>query len=159
MSKSLVVLVLAFSVAGLAFRAPLHSDARADAEAVERAVRDYVEAIYQVKPELIDRSVHPALEKLGRYRPGEASEYRAAGKMTFEQLRELSASWNANGQQGAGADLAYDVEVFDVLDVTAAAKLTADWGVDYMHLSKAEGRWKIVQILWQSHPPSATATR
>ena len=39
--------------------------ATADRAAVDRAVRDYVEALYQAKPELIERSVYPALEKLG----------------------------------------------------------------------------------------------
>ena len=31
---------------------------------------------------------------------------------------------------------------------TASAKLTADWGVDYFHLAKYEGKWKIVHVLW-----------
>ena len=46
-----------------------------------------------------------------------------------------------------------EVAVLDVLDQTAVAKVTANWGIDYMLLAKFEGRWKITQILWQSHPP------
>ena len=125
----------------------------ADQAAVDRAVRDYVEAIYQVKPELIERSVHPALEKIGMYRPDDSKEYGLPGKMTFEQLRALAGKWNASGTQGA--DLTYEVEVLDVLDMTASAKLSAKWGVDYMHLVKSGGQWTILQILWQSHPPKS----
>jgi hypothetical protein len=88
---------------------------------------------------------------MGLYRPDDSKEYRLPGVMTFEQLRALAGSWNADGAQGA--DLTYEVEVLDALDVTASAKLSAKWGVDYMHLVKSEGRWKILQILWQSHPP------
>jgi hypothetical protein len=44
------------------------------------------------------------------------------------------------------------VLVFDVLDKTAAVKVTASWGVDYMLLGKYDGGWQIVQILWQSPP-------
>ncbi len=120
--------------------------------AVERAAKDYVEALYQVRPELIERSVHPALEKMGLYRPEDQKTYRTPGKMTFEQLRELAGLWNKDGQQGK--DLAYDVQVLDMLDVTASVKLSAKWGVDYMHLVKTGGEWKIAQILWQSHPPA-----
>jgi hypothetical protein len=134
----------AFALA--AFRAP----ASTEREAIERAVKDYVEALHQVKPELVERSVHPALEKMGLYRPDDSKEYRLPGVMTYEQLRALAGSWNADGAQGA--DLTYEVEVLDALDVTASAKLSAKWGVDYMHLVKSEGRWKILQILWQSHP-------
>lgn len=43
--------------------------------------------------------------------------------------------------------------MFDVLDQTASAKLTAMWGVDYFHLAKYDGQWKIVNILWQEPPP------
>ena len=129
------------------------SAARSDEHAaVEAAVRDYVEALYLVKPELIERSVHPALEKIGLYRPPESGAYRTPGKMTFEQLRELAGAWNKDGREGQ--DLPYQVQVLDVLDVTASAKLTAKWGVDYMHLAKLGGQWKIVQILWQSTPPA-----
>lgn len=45
------------------------------------------------------------------------------------------------------------VEVLDVLDKTAVAKVTASWGVDYMLLGKYGDQWQIQQILWQSPPP------
>ena len=111
---------------------------------------DYVEAIYQGKPDLIERSVHPALVKRGFYRPDDASEYRAPALMSYEQLVDLAGWWKDTKE---GEELTFAVEVLDVLDVTAAAKLTADWGIDYMHLAKVDGRWMIVQVLWQSHPP------
>ncbi len=150
-SKLLTTVTLALALTALAFRsAPARTTA--EREAVERAVRDYVEALYQVKPELIERSVHPALEKIGMYRPDNTTSYRLPGKMTFEQLRDLAANWNKDGSQGK--DLTYDVVVHDVLDISASAKLSAKWGVDHMHLSKSGGSWKIVQILWQSHPPA-----
>ncbi len=51
-------------------------------------------------------------------------------------------------------DAPKNVEVLDVLNQTASAKLTASWGIDYMHLAKYDGKWKIVQVLWQSPPPA-----
>ena len=38
------------------------------------------------------------------------------------------------------------------LDQTATVKLVAQWGVDYMHLARYDGRWKVVNVLWQSAP-------
>lgn len=122
-----------------------------DREAVEAAVRDYVEGIYNVQPERIVRSVHPALTKRGSWRPEDSKEYRTASLMSYEQLVELAGSWNVDERQGK--DLAYSIEVQDVLDVTASAKLSAKWGIDYMHLMKTDGTWKIIHVLWQSHPP------
>ena len=71
--------------------------------------------------------------------------------MTYQELVKLAGHWNEGGQQGN--DLTYDIEVMDVLDQTAAAKLTAHWGIDYMHLVREDERWKIIHVLWQSHPP------
>jgi hypothetical protein len=39
-----------------------------------------------------------------------------------------------------------------VLDQTATAKITAQWGIDYMQLAKFDGAWKIINIVWQTHP-------
>jgi hypothetical protein len=44
------------------------------------------------------------------------------------------------------------VEIFDIQDQTASAKLTAWWGTDYLLLAKYQGRWMIRQVLWQSPP-------
>ena len=35
-----------------------------------------------------------------------------------------------------------------------SAKITALWGIDYIHLARAtpDGKWKIVNVLWQEHP-------
>jgi len=124
-----------------------HAEQTADRKAVERAVLDYVEAIYEVKPELVDRSVHRELAKRG-YMRGEDGTYREA-PMTFAQLRTLAERWNSQGRVDAKT-ARKEVVVLDLLDQTASAKLTASWGTDYMHLAKYNGEWKIVNILWQT---------
>jgi hypothetical protein len=124
--------------------------AEGDREAVERAVLDYVEAIEQGKPELIERGVHTELHKFGFYRQDPAADYQIY-PMTFDQLRELAATYKKEGR--VPDDAKHEIEVLDVLDQTAAVKLTAFWGIDYMHLAKYNGEWKVVQVLWQSHPP------
>jgi hypothetical protein len=118
--------------------------------AVERAVLDYVEAIEQGKPELMRRSVHTDLHKFGFFREGPEAAYQIY-PMTFDELVELAATFKQDGR--VPADARHSVEILDVLDQTASVKLTAFWGVDYLHLAKYDGEWKIVQVLWQSHPP------
>jgi len=44
------------------------------------------------------------------------------------------------------------IEIYEVHDKTASAKLTAMWGINFMHLYKADGKWKIINIMWQSAP-------
>jgi hypothetical protein len=120
-----------------------------DRRAIERAVLDYVDALYQVKPELVDRAVHAALAKRGFVRNADG-DYRES-TMSFDQLRALSTTWNA--QRAVDPRTApKQVVILDMLDQTASAKLVASWGIDYMHLAKYDGQWKVVNVLWQVAP-------
>ncbi len=123
-------------------------------ELVKRACLDYVEGVYEVKPELIKRSVHPDMKKYGYWHDKKNEKYRGTA-MTFQQLVDLAGKWNKNGR--VGKDAPKKVVVYDVLDKTATAKLTAAWGTDYFHLVKVDGKWKIYHVLWQS-PPATKKT-
>jgi|RhiMetdeSRZDD1v2_1073273.scaffolds.fasta_scaffold200140_2 putative lumazine-binding protein len=140
---SLVVLLFAFPVVA-------QQDANADREAVRQAVLDYVEGIYNVQPERIERSVSPNLAKLGFYRPPTETTYRPGRSMAFQQLVEIAKNFNKEGK--LRKDAPKEIEIYDVLDQTATVKLTAEWGIDYMHLAKMDGKWMIINVLWQSHP-------
>jgi hypothetical protein len=126
-------------------------DGNADREAVRQAVLDYVEGIYNVEPARIERSVSPNLAKLGFYRPEKETTYRPGSKMAFEQLVNIARNYNKDGK--LPKDAPKEIAIYEVLDQTATVKLTAVWGIDYMHLAKIDGKWMIVNVLWQSHPP------
>jgi peptidoglycan-N-acetylglucosamine deacetylase len=138
----------------LFFPAAVYSQSDAEKEAVRQAVLDYVEGIYDVAPERIERSVHPELAKRGFYIKKGEKNY-SVSPMTFEQLVNLARTYNKDGK--IPKDAPKEVVVFDVLDQIAAAKLTAFWGIDYFQLAKYEGKWKIVNVLWQSPPPPAAS--
>ena len=124
----------------------------AEKDAVRLAALDYLEGIYNVQPERLERSVHTTLVKRGFYKKDASAPY-VEMPMTYEQLVKLAGNWNKDGKRDTSIK---EVAVLDVLDQTAVAKVTASWGIDYMLLGKYDGRWKIVQILWQSHPPRTT---
>ena len=140
-----------FVMFALALALPAGARAQsADAsEAVRQAVLDYVEGVYEVAPARIERSVHPELAKRGFFVKRGESAY-SPHVMTFAELVELAKSYNKEGRVPKGAPK--EVVVYDVSDQTASAKLTAVWGIDYMHLARYEGRWKIINILWQTPP-------
>lgn len=120
-----------------------------DKDGVREAALDYLEAIYNVQPERIARSVHPTLNKRGFYKKDATSPY-VESPMTYDQLVTLATNWNKDGKRDTSAR---EIVILDVLDQTAVVKLTASWGIDYMFLGKFDGKWKITQILWQSKPP------
>ena len=147
--KTVAALVLGIAVVG--FTANARSQAAADKEAVRAAAMDYLDALYQAQPDRIARSVHPRLTKLGFSKKQGASDY-SESPMTYDQLFNLAGSWNKDGKRPI-ATAPKEVVVYEVLDQTASAKVTALWGIDYMHLAKYDGKWKIINILWQAPPP------
>jgi len=120
-----------------------------DHEQITNAVLDYVNSIYDVKPELLDRSVSPDLVKFGYWRHQDTGEWEAM-PMTFEQLKDLAGHFNAEG--AIPSDAPKKIVVHDVRDRTASASLDAYWGMDHIHLVKTGGRWQILQVLWQATP-------
>jgi hypothetical protein len=123
---------------------------KADEDAVRLAVLDYVEGVYNVDPSRIERSVHPKLAKIGFYRSATDPAYRAGNGMTYDGLIEVAKTWNKAGK--LRKDAPKEITLFEVLDQVATAKLVAEWGIDYFHLAKFDGKWLIVNVIWQSPP-------
>src|SRR5262245_29750211 len=120
----------------------------ADRTGVERAVLDYVEGFYEGDTLKLKRSVHPDVAKYGYYIPRDSSRY-VGEAMPFAEFLSYARRIKERNTP-ARADAPKKVEIFDVLDQTASAKLTAWWGTDYLLLAKYDGRWMIRQVMWQT---------
>ena len=144
--------------AAVVLLSPLAARAQSSAqsEAVRAAVLDYVEGIYTVDHARIERSVHPDLAKRGFFVKKGETAY-SPHTMTFAQLVELAKNYNKDGH--VAKDAPKEVVVYDISDQTASVKLTAVWGIDYMHLAKYDGKWKIINVLWQTPPKKETSSK
>jgi hypothetical protein len=130
--------------------------AGADSAAVRRAVLDYVEGFYEGDTTKLVRSVWSEVRKYGYWRAKDSASY-AAEAMPWSEIIGYAKQVKARGKP-TPASAPKLVELFEVQDQTASAKLTAWWGTDYLLLGKQDGRWMITHVLWQSAPP-AVATR
>jgi hypothetical protein len=119
-----------------------------DRHGVEKAVLNYVEAFYEADTSKAYESVATFLAKRG-YFTGKNGELREA-TMSFDQLISLSKRWKQTQQ--ITPETPKKITVFEILDKTASAKLEAKWGVDYFHLAKLNGKWMIINVLWQDPP-------
>ena len=121
-----------------------------DRAGVERAVLDYVEGFYEGDTAKLVRSVHPNVVKYGFFIPRDSSRYSGEA-MPYAEFLAYANRVKARGRP-APADAPKRIEIFDVQDQTASAKLTAFWGTDYLLLARENGRWMIRQVLWQTPP-------
>ena len=118
-------------------------------ESIKRAAMDYLDGLYLADSSYIIRSVDPKLTKYGMWYGQEDDQWHGPDLMTYQQLVDLSASWNQDGRQVKN-DSPKHVEILDVESYTATVKVTAVWGIDYLQLVKVDEVWKIMNIMWQS---------
>lgn len=129
-----------------------------DVAGVRQAGFNYIDAFYKADTTLAYQSVHPTLQKRGFSFDEKSGSYSKQLEMPFPALIRLAKTWNKEGKR-ANASSPRAVDVFEVADKTAMAKVTAVWGIDYLHLMKENGRWMIVNVLWQSPPKSLQALK
>ena len=122
-----------------------------DREAVRRAALDYVEGFYEGDSTKLARSVRPEVYKYGFFKARDSTRY-AGMQMTWQGFFNYARSVKANNRQ-APPTAPKEIQLYDVQDQTASAKLTASWGTDYLLLGKYDGKWMISHVMWQGPPP------
>lgn len=129
----------------------------ADSAAVHRAVLDYVEGFYEGDSTKLMRSIRPEVYKYGFWLPRDSTRYQGS-QMPWAEFLGYARRVRENNRQ-APASAPKEIELFEVQDQTAAAKLTASWGTDYLLLGKFEGKWMITSVVWQSLPRRSASAR
>ena len=147
MKISLLVLLL-ISITAISANAQA-TPADSDREAIKATALDYVEGWYEGNADRMERALHPDLAK----RIVRTNDKGQSG------LGQMSAMGLVQGvKRGGGKDTPKDqqqkdVVIFDVFGNTASLKATMSGWIDYMHLAKWNGRWVIVNVLWELKPP------
>ncbi len=129
---------------------PAHAQGASDRDAIRAAVLDYVEGFYLGDTARLVRSVRPEVTKYGFYVPRNKTAYEGEA-MPWKEFLSYANSVKARNRP-PNPEWPKQIDLLDVADQTASAKLTAWWGIDYLHLAKYDGRWMIVHVLWQSPP-------
>jgi hypothetical protein len=121
----------------------------ADAAAIKQTALDYIEGWYEGNAERMERAVHPELAKriVRTTQPNGASRLDQMGAMTLVQ----------GTRKGYGTKIPKDkqqkdVTILDVFENAASVKVVASGWVDYMHMAKFDGRWVIINVLWELKP-------
>jgi hypothetical protein len=101
----------------------------------------------------MERALHSELAKRNVYTDPQSGRSR---------LIQMSALTLINGTRGGGgsripaAERRSEVTILDIFQNAASVRVRAASWVDYMHLAKWNGRWMIVNVLWENDPPLAT---
>jgi hypothetical protein len=139
--------ILALSIAGVS------AQTDADKDAIKRTALNYAEGWYEGNADKMESSLSPDLAK--RIARTNAQNQTRLDHMTAMAL--VQGTRGGFGKQTPAAEQQKDVTIYDILGGTATVKLEMrDW-VDYMHIAKVNGKWLIVNVLWEMKPRKQAA--
>jgi len=136
--------------------APLRAQTAADSAAVRAAALDYIDGWYAADGARMQRALHPELAKRN------VSTDPRSGR---SRLIQMSALTLINGTRGGGgsdipaAQRTSDVRILDIYNGAASVRVRAATWIDYMHLARWNGEWKIVNVLWENDPQPAPSAQ
>jgi hypothetical protein len=121
----------------------------ADADGIKQTALDYIEGWYDGNAERMERALHPELAKrIVRTDP-------KTGRSRLDQMSALSLVQGTRAHSGKPVPKEKqqkEVTILDVFEGAAVVKIVAaDW-IDYLQMAKFNGRWVIVNVLWEMKP-------
>ena len=121
----------------------------ADSAAIVATALDYIDGFYTSDAARMERALHPDLAK--RIVGNPAGPESVLQNMTAEQLVQATASGGADRIPDEAKK--EDVSILDVYNNIAMVRIDAGLWIDYLHVARWNGEWKIVNVLWEMAPP------
>jgi hypothetical protein len=121
----------------------------ADSSAIVATALDYIDGFYTSDSARMERALHPDLAK--RIVGNPAGPESVLQNMTAEQLVQATASGGADRIPDEAKK--EDVSILDIYYNIATVRIDAGLWIDYLHVARWNGEWKIVNVLWEMAPP------
>ncbi|WP_299838047.1 nuclear transport factor 2 family protein [uncultured Tenacibaculum sp.] len=131
----------------LIFSVHCFGQTKKDSLAIKQVALDYIESQHNVKPEQFERAAHPRMVKRTFWKNKQTNKEYLRETFTDAMIL-LAESYNKN-QDKFPKKPKKEIIILDIFNKIASVKLVADDWVDYMHIVKLNGKWQLVNVLWQ----------
>ena len=142
MRKTLTLLILlVLSVAALAWGSARASNEKA---AVAAVAQNYMDAYYTADVARMRQTLHPEFHKRTlRTVNGQLEVREDSVQSMLEGVR------SGTGKNVPPAERVQKIDVLDVYRNAASVKVVTGRWIDYMHLSKMNGEWRVLDVVLQ----------
>jgi hypothetical protein len=147
-----LVLFLSFLAAAQSAPAAPAGVSPEDAAAIRATALNYCEGWYAGDADRMASALHPELVKRIMNVDPKSGHARLDGMGKSVLVESTRAGF---GTHTPAADQQKDVVILDVFHNAASVRATMSGWVDYMHMVKWEGKWVIVNVLWERKPQPA----
>src|SRR6185503_9142937 len=142
------IFALAILITGILSVSAQNAVSEADRDAIKATALDYIEGWYEGNPERMERALHPDLAK-------RIVITNPEGRSMLQQMSAMGLVQNV--KRGGGKNTPKekqqkDVTILDTFENAACVKVVASDWIDYLQVAKFNGRWVIVNVLWELKP-------
>jgi hypothetical protein len=133
----------------LLLASPLRAQTAADSAAIKATALDYIDGWWTGDADRMERALHPDLAK----RIINVNPQNGRNSLGHQSAMTLvQGVRRGGGKETPAAERKSDVRILDVFGNTASVRIDAGQWIDYLHVAKWNGRWVIVNVLWELRP-------
>ncbi|WP_299368475.1 histidine phosphatase family protein [Winogradskyella sp.] len=137
-----------FAALSLFLSFTIFSQDLSDKAQIEATLNNYIDGFYQGDTTKLKAAIKPRLYKFGYLRDKETGDFKYYQHLSYENALKLAQTLKDKGRTRTETKMR-SVKVLEISNHIAAAKVTAAWGLDYVLLSKDDGKWMIEEVIWE----------
>jgi len=115
---------------------------------IENTLNNYIDAFYKGDTTKLKSAIKPRLNKFGYWKNKDNGNYEYYAHMSYDKAMQFVQKMKEESKT-RDENVIRNVEVLDIGNHIASAKVTAAWGIDYVQLSKDNDQWMIEQVIWE----------
>lgn len=146
--RKLGAMLALIAAVGMINAASAQAQTAADSSAIVATALDYIDGFYTSDAARMERALHPELAK--RIVVDPAGPESRLQNMSAEQLIDATAGGGAARIPDDAKKT--DVSILDIYNNVASVRIDAGLWIDYLHIARWNGEWKIVNVLWEMAP-------
>ena len=121
----------------------------ADSAAIRATALDYIDGWYAADGALMERALHPELAKRNVF----SDQNGRSRLIQMSAMTLVQSTRSGGGSTIPAAERANSVKILDIYGGAASVRVRAATWIDYMHMAKFNGQWRILNVLWENDPP------
>ena len=118
-----------------------------DIQAITEAARDYIEGWFTADTERMGRALLPELVKRSIWHDLQEERWKVGPTLTAEAMVRYTK--NGGGSKLSDVEKSFEIVVLDVFRHIATVKVSSYPFMDYLHLAKIDGQWRIMNCLFE----------
>ena len=121
----------------------------ADSVAIRATALDYIDGWYAADGARMERALHPELAKRNVF----SDQNGRSRLIQMSAMTLVQSTRSGGGSTIPAAERADSVKILDIYGGAASVRVRAATWIDYMHMAKFNGQWRILNVLWENDPP------